>query len=222
MTNRPELIVMLTRHDRTIKNAYEVFDRCKHSKAKYWGFKEKGLSLRQMKELFAYMKQCGKTTVLEVVAYTEKECVDGALTAVQCGCDILMGTVYYESVHNILKEHCIKYMPFVGKVTQRPSVLEGSVDEIIDEAEKIAENGVFGFDLLSYRYTGNIDELNSSFVSHTDVPVCIAGSVNSYKRLDEIKKVSPWAFTIGGAFFENKFGGTIEEQINKVCDYINE
>ena len=51
-------------------------------------------------------------------------------------------------------------------------------------------------------------------------PVCIAGSINSYQRLDEIKAADPWAFTIGGAFFENKFGGTFEEQINRVCKYM--
>ena len=29
----PELIVMLTENDRTIKNAYEIFEKCKDSKA---------------------------------------------------------------------------------------------------------------------------------------------------------------------------------------------
>ena len=53
-----------------------------------------------------------------------------------------------------------------------------------------------------------------------DAPVCLAGSINSYQRLDEVKEASPWAFTIGGAFFEEKFGTSFEEQINAVCDYI--
>ena len=39
--------------------------------------------------------------------------------------------------------------------------------------------------------------------------------------LDEIKDAAPWTFTIGGAFFENKFDGTFAEQIDKVCDYIS-
>lgn len=217
----PELIVMLTQNDRTIKNAYEIFEQCKESKAKYWGFKEKGLSRRQMKELFSYMKKCGKTTVLEVVAYTEKECIDGALTAIDCGCDILMGTMYFESVHNLLKEHSIKYIPFIGKVSQRPSILEGTVEEIIAQGEEISQKGVFGFDLLGYRYTGDINKLISEFVLHTKLPVCVAGSVDSYERLDLIKKVSPWSFTIGGAFFEHCFGECIKDQIDKVFEYIN-
>ena len=40
MKDIPELIVMLTYNDCTANNAYEIFDKCKNSQAKYWGFKE--------------------------------------------------------------------------------------------------------------------------------------------------------------------------------------
>ena len=111
-------------------------------------------------------------------------------------------------------------MPFVGRVKGRPSVLGGSIDGMVAEAEEYLEKGVFGFDLLGYRYTGDARELNRQFVTRVKAPVCIAGSVDSFGRLDELKKISPWAFTIGGAFFENKFGVSFKEQINRVCDYI--
>ena len=87
MENRPELIVMLTHNDVTVKNAKEVFEECKNSKANFWGFKEVGIPLDEMKELYSYMKQCGKTTFLEVVAYTEEECMEGAKMGVACGVD---------------------------------------------------------------------------------------------------------------------------------------
>lgn len=92
---------------------------------------------------------------------------------------------------------------------------------MVNEANKYLEKGVYGFDLLGYRYTGDPVALNKEFVSQVDAPVCIAGSINSYNRLDEIKDAAPWTFTIGSAFFENKFDGTFSEQIDKVCDYIN-
>lgn len=220
-TKGPKLIVMLTYNDRTVENAYEIFEQCKNAKAKFWGFKEKGLPSAQMKKLYAYMKECGKTTVLEVVAYTEKECMDGAKMAVECGCDILMGTLYYDSVNNFCKENNLKYMPFVGKVKDRPSVLEGTIEEMIDEANKYLEKGVYGFDLLGYRYTGNETELIKEFVSQVNAPVCIAGSINCYERLDDTNTAGAWAVTIGGAFFESKFDGTFNEQIDKVCQYID-
>lgn len=216
----PELIVMLTNNDRTVENAYTIFEQCKNSNAKFWGLKAEGLSLEQMKKLYAYMKECGKTIVLEVVAYTEKECIEGAQIAVDSGCDILMGTLFFEAVNELCKKNNLKYMPFIGKVTGCPSVLEGTLEEMIDEANKYLEKGVYGFDLLGYRYTGDAAALNKKFISQVKAPVCLAGSINSYKRLDEIKNSGPWAFTIGGAFFENKFGDTHTEQIDKVCKYI--
>lgn len=218
--NQPELIVMLTHHDRTVPNAREIFEQCKNSMARCWGFKEDGLPPEQMRALFADMKACGKTTVLEVVAYTEQECLDGARLAAECGCDILMGTLFYDSVNRFCMEHGLKYMPFVGRISGRPSVLEGSVEEMIAEANRYLEKGVFGFDLLGYRYTGDAEALNRTFVAQVDAPVCLAGSVNSYRRLDAVKEAAPWAFTIGGAFFENCFGGTFAQQIDKVCRYI--
>ena len=221
MKKKPELIVMLTHNDCTVENAYKVFEQCKNSKAQYWGFKEKPLPLDKMKELYSYMKSCGKTTFLEVVEYTEPECLEGAKMAVECGCDILLGTLFFDSVNDYCKKHNLKYMPFVGTVTGRPSVLEGSVDDMIKEANSYLKKGVYGFDLLGYRYTGDAVELNKKFVSQVNAPVCLAGSVNSYQRLDEVKKTSPWTFTIGSAFFENKFDGNFNEQINKVCDYMN-
>ena len=111
-------------------------------------------------------------------------------------------------------------MPFVGKVTKRPSILEGEIEEIINEARLYLKKGVYGFNLLGYRYTGNSSKLNKDFILNVNAPVCIAGSINGYEKLDELKNINPWAFTIGSAFFENKFDGTFEEQINHVYEYV--
>ncbi len=221
MSLGPKLTVMLTHYDCTVQNAAEIFEKCKTSRAELWGFKDKPLPSEEMKALFSSIKSCGKTAVLEVVEYTEDECIKSALTAVECKCDILMGTTYFDSVNEICKKHNIKYMPFVGCVSERPSVLNGDIDAIINEAKEYLKKGVWGIDLLGYRYTGDCEELISRFVSEVDAPVCVAGSVNSYERLDLIKKVSPWSFTVGGAFFENRFGGDFEEQINSVCEYVS-
>ena len=54
--NFPELIVMLTHNDRTVENAREIFEQCKNTKARLWGFKEEPLPLDDMKKLFARIK----------------------------------------------------------------------------------------------------------------------------------------------------------------------
>lgn len=215
-----ELIVMLTYNDFTVENATEVFEACRASRARYWGFKEHPLPLEQMKSLFGEMRREGKTTFLEVVAYSEEEGLAGARMAAECGCDILMGTCFHDSILDYCREHGLRYMPFVGRVSGRPSVLEGDIDEMIAEARSYIAKGAYGIDLLGYRYTGDAALLSREMVRQVPAPVCIAGSIDSYERLDEVKQAAPWAFTIGSAFFEGCFGGSVSEQIDKVCEYI--
>lgn len=220
MNDSLNLIVMLTKNDMTVVNAYEIFDKCKNSKAKFWGFKETPLPIEEMKRLYKYMKECNKTTFLEVVSYTEKECLEGAEMAVECGCDILMGTIFSDSINDFCKKNNLKYMPFVGQVVGRPSILKGAIDEMVNEANKYIQKGAYGIDLLGYRYIGDKVKLNNAIVSRVNAPVCIAGSIDSFERLDEIKNANPWSFTIGSAFFDNKFGIDFKKQINKVYNYM--
>lgn len=218
--NSPKLIVMLTHNDHTIENAREIFESCKNTKAEFWGFKEKPLPISEMKSLFSEMKSYGKTTFLEVVEYDEESGLHGAKIAKECGCDILMGTVFFDSINQFCKENNMKYMPFVGQITNRPSILEGSIEDMISEAKEYLAKGVYGFDLLGYRYTGDPVKLNNAFVQAIEAPVCLAGSVDSYERLDEVIEANPWAFTVGSAFFDEKFGTDFHKQINNVCNYM--
>lgn len=216
-----KLIVMLTHNDHTVENAHEIFESCKKSKAQYWGFKEKPIPIEEMKSLFAEMKACGKTTFLEVVEYDEEAGLQGAQIAKECGCNILMGTIFFDSINQFCKENQIKYMPFVGQITGRPSILEGNIDDMIAQAKEYLAKGVYGIDLLGYRYTGDPVELNRAFVRAIQAPVCLAGNIDCYQRLDEVIATNPWAFTIGSAFFEEKFGTDFSQQIDTVCDYIS-
>lgn len=211
---------MLTHDDLTVEHAYQVFEECRNTKSLYWGFKEQPLPIEEMQRIYARMKECGKRTVLEVVAYTEKEGLEGAQMAATCGCDILMGTCYSESIQRFCQEHDIAYMPFVGEIVGRPSVLKGSIESMVAEAEKLKAKGACGIDLLGYRYDADAEQLIAEIVEKTGIPVCVAGSIDSMKRLQFIKDTKPWAFTIGSAFFEQKFGTTIAEQIDKVCEFI--
>lgn len=216
----PELIVMLTYNDLTVRDAGAIFEECRGTRARWWGIKEEPLASGEMKSLFARMRECGKGTVLEVVAYTERECLAGAKLAAECGCDVLAGTMYFDSVRDVCRGAGIKYMPFVGKVSGRPSILAGTPEEMIARARECVGRGAWGVDLLGYRYTGDAAALNARLVGELDAPVCVAGSVDSYARLDEIKQAAPRFFTVGSAFFDGKFGGTFAEQIDAVVAYM--
>lgn len=217
----PELIVMLTHNDLTVADAYEVFDACRETPARYWGFKEQPLPLCEMQRIYAHMKACGKRTVLEVVAYTEAEGLAGAQMAAACGCDILMGTCYAPAIQRFCQEHGIAYMPFVGQIEGRPSILRGSVESMVAEAAELAAQGAYGVDLLGYRYDEEPERLIRELVQQTALPVCVAGSIDSYERLRFVKTVRPWAFTIGSAFFDHRFGDAIADQITRVCEFMD-
>lgn len=221
MATTPELVVMLTHNDLTVSNAAQVFLECQNSKAQFWGFKEAPLPLPEMKRLVSMFHQCGKTAFLEVVSYSESEGLEGARIAVEIGCDILMGTKYSAAIHDLCKRNNIMYMPFVGTIVDRPSILTGSIADIIQEGLACARLGVDGVDLLGYRYVGDAAELITKFVQAMPIPVCVAGSIDSFERLDLIKSANPWSFTIGSAFFENRFPGTFCDQVNDVCEYMS-
>ena len=221
MKTRPSLIVMLTHNDFTVANAAEIFEECKNLDVKYWGMKEQGLTLDEMKRLCQRMKECGKTTILEVVAYTQEEGLEGAKSAVECGFDILMGTTFSDAINEYCSANGLKYMPFVGSIADRPSILSGNIDNIVNEAKQHIAKGVYGIDLLGYRYVGDIEALNEALVENIDAPVCITGSIDTYSKLERMKMLKPWGFTIGSAFFENSFGDSINQQINNVINYLN-
>ncbi|MBQ5513549.1 MAG: hypothetical protein IIT83_07670 [Bacteroidales bacterium] len=65
-------------------------------------------------------------------------------------------------------------------------------------------------------------ELSRQLINSVNAPICLAGSIDSMQRLQEVKELSPWTFTIGSAFFEKKFGESFPEQIDSVCEFIEQ
>ena len=220
---KDKLIVMLTHHDVTVSNAKEVFESCKDLPVVNWGFKDVGLPPEQMKELCGLMKAAGKTTFLEVVTYTEEECMRGAKLAVECGFDVLCGTIFYDSVSDFIKQHDLKYCPFVGKVYGSPSVLEGTVASCLAQEEEYRGKGAYGIDLLGYRYAeGDPEVFSADFIKDSKLPVIMAGSIDSPARIEAVRKMNPWTFTMGSALFDKKFvaDGSFRDNLKKVVSLL--
>jgi len=47
--------------------------------------------------------------------------------------------------------------------------------------------------------------MNMNMIAMLTNPVIIAGSINSFEKLEKVKKLNPWGFTIGNAVFNKKF-----------------
>lgn len=215
-----ELIVMLTWHDVTVQNAKEIFLECKDAPASHWGFKIEGTTPESMADLIKCMKEHGKTVYIEVLAMEEEKCLDAARLCVETGVDHLLGTIYYESVAKVCEEAGIAYSPFTALAED--SRLRGSIESIVESAKADLERNITGITISAFRYVdGDPVEMLKNLDLAMEKPFRLAGSVNSFERIDFLKTLPNLAaFTVGGAFFEGKFGGTFAEQITKVCEYL--
>jgi hypothetical protein len=218
----PKLVTMLTNNDETVKDAKEIFLECADLDCEYWGFKDIGLEQQAMKDLVQEMKKKKKITCLEVVTLTEPECLAAAKLALECEFDYLMGTVYYPSVGALMKGKKTKYSPFCGRVHGHPSILEGSPEEIAADGKRLESLGVNALDLLAYRNKDRAEEGIKKLIQAVKIPVVVAGSIDSYERLDKMKELDPFGFTIGSAFFSKKFvsGGSFRQQMEAVIAYL--
>ena len=221
----PRLIAMLTYNDMTVENALDLFKENKNAPSNHWGFKDVGIKPDEMKKLLKMMKEAGKTTFLEGLRESEKECLESAKLALEYCFDYFIGTIYYKSVNRLLKKEGVKYFPTCGKRVGIPRMLQGTIDDIIAHAKKLEGEGVDGICLSVYRYVdGGPEELAKRFVDAIDVPIIFSGGIKNINRLDVIKNLKPWGFTIGTAFFNCDFvkDSSISDQIGYIIKYLKE
>ena len=221
---KPKLILMFTHNDITVSEAVDYFEMVKDLEVDYFGFKEIGLPPDKMQMLNDMIHDAGFESFLEIVEYEEDKILEPASMAVEMGFDYLMGTIFYPSILDIIKGKDIKYFPFCGKIYDRPSILDGTIQEIVDDAKIIEAEGVQGFDLLAYRYKyqDKVNDLISALMKNVKVPIVSAGSINSFERLQETIDQGVWGFTIGGAFFDKRFvpDGNYRDNVKKVVDIL--
>ncbi len=221
---KAQLIAMMTYNDRTVENSLELFESSKDLPVNNWGFKDKGIPRDKMYELIGAMKRAGKTTFMEVVSRTEEECMEQAKLAVDMGFDYITGTLFFPPVWEYLKKQDIKYFPFVGKHVGTPGVLDGTLEEMLAEAEHFAELGIAGVDLSAFRYTGDPYKLARDFTAACPLPVCIAGSIADRERIKFVDDIGVWSFTIGSALFNGTFckNGSFRENLEALLRLMEE
>ena len=216
-----DFIFMLTHHDKTVKNCIEIFEEIKHLKFKYIGFKDIGVPKEKLINLGKRIKDSGKELFLEVVSLNEEDEVKSAKVAVELNVDYLMGGTRVNVISEIIKPTKIKYLPFPGKIVGHPSVLEGTINEITKSAINLSSNKyVYGLDLLSYRFKGNVEELIKSVVNKTKVPIVSAGSIDCEEKIKIVSALGVWAFTVGSAAFEKKFANGSSKIVDQLEDIL--
>jgi Histidine biosynthesis protein len=221
-----EFVFMLTRNDVTVPNALEILEAVKETGLRFVGCKNIGLDFDQYQELFARMKNYGMRSFLEVVTYSEKEHFNGVDLALQIGANYLIGGMPQfteKTMEYIRKEKSgPKYFPYIGDVVDHPCVLQGSIDQLIEDGKQAEKLGVDGVNLLLYRYKGKQTALLDKVVEKMKVPVIVAGNVRNFEQINELKRRNIWGFTIGGAIFEGNFDikKSVKEQIQAVLNRV--
>lgn len=208
---------MLTRNDKTVEQAEDFLATALAAGVHHIGFKDVGLPVEKLKGLNTAIKAGGATSYLEVVSLDRDSELNSARAAIDIGVDVLLGGTHADDVLPLLAGSGIEYYPFPGRIAGHPSVLEGSVDEIVTSAKDLAaKDGVHGLDLLAYRslYDGNA--MIAAVCAAVHKPVIVAGSINARSQIADARIAGAAGFTVGTAALDGKYpadGSDLEAQL---------
>lgn len=202
----PEFIFMLTFQDKTVSDAKSVYQKIQNTGLRYVGFKDIGLGFKELKELSCLIHDGGQKVMLEVVSTSKEDEIRAASNAAELGVDYLLGGSHADEVSKIIGGSGIKYFPFPGKVLDHPSKLRGSIEELVKSARTLAAiQNVNGLDLLAYRYNGDVELMMNTVVKAIEIPVIVAGSIDSDERIRSVIQSGAWGFTMGSALFDGSY-----------------
>jgi hypothetical protein len=203
-----DFVFMLTRQDRTVPDAAEHLDVALAAGVRHVGFKDVGLPHDHLAGLARKIREAGAASYLEVVSTDAAHEVASARAAVEIGVDYLLGGTRVEEVLAVVAGSGVRYYPFCGRVTGHPSVLEGTVGEIVDCAlRRTAHEGVHGLDLLAWRARVDVPALVRAVCAAVEKPVIVAGSIDCAERIGCVRDAGAAGFTIGTAALDGRFPG---------------
>jgi hypothetical protein len=214
----PEFIFMLTRDDKTLPDAEEVFARVAAVGVRHVGCKDLGLPEAELGAFLDSARAAGATTYLEVVSATAEDELRSAETATRVHPDYLIGGTQVVEVQRIIEGSGMRYFPYIGRIVDHPCLLRGTIEEIAEDARRVEATGVDGINLLAYRYDGDVPALVQAVAETTPLPLICAGSVDSVARIEELAALGVWAFTVGTAALDGKFapGGDLAAQLEAI------
>jgi hypothetical protein len=215
-----EFIFMLTRDDKTLADAREVYASIADTGVRHVGCKDVGLPREELAALMDDIRSNGHTSHLEVVSESEEATLASARAAAEIGPDFLIGGTLIEPVQEIIAGTGIRFFPYVGQIVGHPCLLRGAIDEIADDARRAEQLGVDGINLLAYRYDGDVDALVEAVVVAVSIPVVAAGSVDSRERIQALAERGVWGFTIGTAALDGVLvpGAPLPDQLRYALD----
>jgi 4-hydroxythreonine-4-phosphate dehydrogenase len=203
----PDFVFMLTRGDITIADAREQLPQALAAGVRHIGFKDIGIPRAEMAALATEIRAAGAVLYLEMVSLDAEAEAAASRAAVELGVDVLMGGVRPEVVEPIIAGAPIRYYPFPGEIQGHPSRLVGDIESIVASAAGLAaRDGVYGLDLLAYRFDGDVPALMRAVCARAHgKPVIVAGSIDCDARIAAVAQAGAAGFTIGTAALDAAF-----------------
>jgi hypothetical protein len=212
-----ELILMLTKDDVTIADCLSAYDQIRDTDVKWVGFKDIGPAADILRELTCRIHADGRHAVLEVVSEDRDAEMRSVAVGTDLGVDLIMGGTRVDESAAVSAGSGISYYPFPGTIQGHPSRLTGTLSDIVASAKEVSSHpDVSGLDLLAYRWPGDVPELIRQVVTAVDVPVVVAGSIDSPERFAAVRNAGAWGLTVGTAAVTGQLmpGGSFRDQVN--------
>jgi hypothetical protein len=203
---RFDFVFMLTRDDRTVPEAAAHVATALAAGVRHIGFKDVGLPPAALAEVHAMIRDGGAASYLEVVSLDRDAELASVQVALALGVDHLLGGTHVDDVLPRIAGSGVRYLPFAGRISGHPSVLEGGRAEIVASAAAIAgRDGVHGLDLLAWRSRADAPRLIAEVCATVGKPVIVAGSIDRGDRIAAARAAGAAGFTVGTAALEGRF-----------------
>jgi len=205
-----DFVFMLTRNDETVANARQLVPAIVEAGVRHVGCKDVGLPIDEVALLFGELRSAGCVTYLEAISTTPEANVASAQAALTVRPDHFIGGTERVSAAAILAGSGIRHWPYVGAVVGHPCLLRGTQSEIVADARLAQVEGADGINLLAYRWDGEPEILTATVVEAMDIPVLVAGSIDSAARIAAVRSAGAAAFTIGTAVLDGVIGPDLD------------
>jgi hypothetical protein len=199
-------VLMLTERDVTIPDAMDVYQTVTGTGLRYVAFKDVGADHGMLGDLTGAAREDGLQTLLEIADVTEAGQDAGVDLALQLDVDIVVGTWRPESAAALGSGGQPAYFPFVGSISGSPLQMHGGLADLAADVSELAANaGVAGAVLMPYRQKEHSPgELMSGVIRAADLPILVAGGVESSEQIVAIERAGAWGFTMGGGALQHR------------------
>ncbi len=211
-------LFMLTRSDRTVPDCVPLAEQALAAGVRDLGFKDAGADPSALADVVAAARSAGATLWLESVDLDRG--AQAAELALELDVDHLLGGVDVDGMLQAAAGTSLSLLPFCGRPTGHPTVLEGSPGDVSRHCADLLARGVTGVDLLAWRATTAAPEalVRAARAALGSACLVVAGSIRTTEQIHWLAEAGVDAFTVGTAVLDGTLGPTVPDALATVLE----